>query len=156
MCAWHSQQMYGALYSTWWSEECMTWLCLCHVLNHIWLSATPRTVAHQALSMGLSQARILERIAISSSRESFWIIPTSIVSPVLQADSLPSEPPRKPAWLDYRHFKLFFQKDCLSLVHLVVFLWFYIIHSSGLSGFSLWLTFCNMVFILATVRLCFF
>ena len=116
MCAWHSQQMYGALYSTWWSEECMTWLCLCHVLNHIWLSATPRTVAHQALSMGLSQARILERIAISSSRESFWIIPTSIVSPVLQADSLPSEPPRKPAWLDYRHFKLFFQTNKFSNV----------------------------------------
>ena len=90
----------------------MTWLCLYHVLNHIWLSATPWTVARQApLPMGLSQARILERIAISSSRESSWIKPTSIVSPVLQADSLPSEPSGKPAWLDYRHFKLFFQTN---------------------------------------------
>ena len=41
------------------------------VLSHVQLFGTPWTVAHQApLSMGFSQARILERVAISSSN--FW------------------------------------------------------------------------------------
>ena len=45
--------------------------CVCHVLSHVWLCATPWTVAHQAhLSMGFFQARILEWVAIASSRES--------------------------------------------------------------------------------------
>ena len=43
-------------------------------------------------------------------------------------------------------------------LHLVVFLGFYLVPSSGtyLSAFSSWLTFCNMVFVLATMRLCLF
>ena len=43
-------------------------LC-CAVLNRVWLCVTPWTVALQAsLSMGILQARILEWVAISSSR----------------------------------------------------------------------------------------
>jgi len=43
---------------------------------------------------GISQARILEWVAISFSRDlpKPWIEPASPVSPALQADSLPAEP----------------------------------------------------------------
>ena len=52
----------------------------------------PRTVAHQApLSMGTLQARILEWVAMPSSRGS-----SQLRSPTSQVDSLPSEPPGKP------------------------------------------------------------
>jgi len=54
---------------------------------------TPWTVAHQApLSVGILQARILKWFAIPSSRGS-----SQPRSPVLQADSLLSEPPGKPS-----------------------------------------------------------
>ena len=59
-------------------------------------SATPWTVAHQApLSMGILQAKILEWVAMPSSRGSsqLGIEPRS---PTLQADSLQAEPPEKP------------------------------------------------------------
>ena len=53
---------------------------------------TPRTVAHQAsLSMEILQARTLEWVAMPSSRGA-----SEPRSPALQADSLPSEPPREP------------------------------------------------------------
>ena len=56
------------------------------VCNSLW---PPRTVACQApLSVGILQARILEWVVMPSS----WWEPRS---PALQADSLPSEPPRK-------------------------------------------------------------
>ena len=57
------------------------------VSSHVWIFATPWTVAHQA---PLSMARIREWIAISFSRGFAWprIEPGS---PVLPADSLPSE-----------------------------------------------------------------
>ena len=43
------------------------------VLNRVWLCATPWTVARQApLSVEILQARILEWVAISSSRRSSW------------------------------------------------------------------------------------
>ena len=55
-------------------------------------SATPWTVARQApLSMGILQARILEWVVMPSSGGS-----SQPVSPALQVDSLPSEPPGKP------------------------------------------------------------
>ena len=42
------------------------------LLSHVRFFATPWTVAHQApLSMGFSQARVLEWAAISSSRGSY-------------------------------------------------------------------------------------
>ena len=56
-------------------------------LSHIWLLATPWTMAHQApQSMGISQARILEWIAIPFSRD---LLAPGIKprSPALQADS---------------------------------------------------------------------
>ena len=52
-----------------------------------------RTVAHQApLSMGILQTRILEWVAMPSSRGSSQPRDRT-QSPALQADSLPSEPP---------------------------------------------------------------
>ena len=42
---------------------------------------------------GISQARILECVAIPFSRESSWPILIQPESPALQADSLPSELP---------------------------------------------------------------
>ena len=66
------------------------------MLSCVRLFATPWTVAHQApLSMGILQAWILEWVALCSSRGSSQprIVPRS---PVLQADSLLSEPPGKP------------------------------------------------------------
>ena len=57
---------------------------------------TPWTIVHQALlSMGIFQARILELIAMPSSRD----LPNPGIKhkfPTLQADSLLSEPPEKP------------------------------------------------------------
>ena len=68
------------------------------MLSCVWLFETPWTVACQSpLSMGILQARILEWVAMPSSRGSSqpmaWIKPRS---PALQADSLASEPPGKP------------------------------------------------------------
>ena len=55
-------------------------------------SATSWTVAHQApLFVGILQAKILEWVAMPSSRGS-----SQPRDPALQADSLPSEPPGKP------------------------------------------------------------
>ena len=69
------------------------------VFSHLVISTsfvTPWTVARQApLSMGILQARILEWIAMPSSRGSFQPRDWTQVSR-LQADSLPSEPPGKP------------------------------------------------------------
>ena len=62
-------------------------------LHHVWLFATPGAAAHQVpLSLGILQARILEWVAMPSSRGSSWpgIDPGS---PALQAISLPSELP---------------------------------------------------------------
>ena len=47
------------------------WVCYAKSLSCVWLFATPWTVAHQApLSMGILQARILEWVAMPSSRGS--------------------------------------------------------------------------------------
>ena len=57
------------------------------MLSHVRLCATPWTVVRQApLSMEFSQARILEWVAISLSRDQTWV---SCVSPVLRADAWP-------------------------------------------------------------------
>ena len=61
-----------------------------------WLFATPWTIACQAsLSMGILQARILEWIAMPSSRASSQPRDESR-SPTLHMDSSPAEPPGKP------------------------------------------------------------
>ena len=61
----------------------------CPTLKILW------AIAHQApLSMGILQARILEWVAMPSSRGSSQP-GTESESPALQADSLPTEPPGK-------------------------------------------------------------
>ena len=70
--------------------------CVLSCFICVQLFTTLWTVAHQAPpSMGILQARILEWVAMPSSRgpSSPGIEPKS---PTLQADSLPSEPPGKP------------------------------------------------------------
>ena len=68
-----------------------TWLVRL-VLSHVQLFVTPWTAARQdPLSMEILQVRILEWVAVPSSRES-----SQLGSPALQVDSLPSEPPGKP------------------------------------------------------------
>ena len=71
-------------------------LCCAESLSRVRLFETPWTVARQApLSTGVLQARILEWVAMPSSRD----LPNPGIeprSPALQADSLPSEPPGKP------------------------------------------------------------
>ena len=50
---------------------CFRTLCCAQSLSHVWLFAIPWTVARQApLSMGVLQARILEWVAMPSSRGS--------------------------------------------------------------------------------------
>ena len=70
--------------------------CVLSHFSHVWLFATPWTVACQAsLSMGFFQTRTLAWVAIFFSRGS----PNPGIeprSPKLQADCLPSEPPGKP------------------------------------------------------------
>ena len=65
------------------------------MLRHIQLFATPWAVAHQApLSIGILYARILEWIAMPSSRD--LRRDRTQGSPALQVDSLPAELPGKP------------------------------------------------------------
>ena len=46
-------------------------LCCAYSLSHVWLFETPGIVIHQApLSMGILQARVLERVVMPSSRGS--------------------------------------------------------------------------------------
>ena len=69
---------------------CANWL------SRVQLFVTPGTVARQApLSMGILQARILEQVACPPPKNlsNPGIEPRS---PTFQADSLTSEPPRKP------------------------------------------------------------
>ena len=75
-----------------------TFTDICAVLSRSIVSDSLRPlglVAPQVLSLGILQARILEWVAIPSSRGSSYpgIEPRS---PALQVDSLPSEPPGKP------------------------------------------------------------
>jgi len=58
------------------SHQSFQWMLCYAVLSHchVWLFANPWTVAHQApLSMGILQARILEWVAMPSSRGSFQL-----------------------------------------------------------------------------------
>ena len=69
------------------SEQMEVWKC--YLLSHVQLFVTPWTVAHQA------------PLSMVFSRQEYWTgLPFLLVgikpgSPALQADSLPSEPPRK-------------------------------------------------------------
>ena len=70
---------------------------LCALLfSHVWLSVTPWTLARQALlSIGILQARILESVAMPSSRESSQSRDWTQV-PRTAGGFLLSEPPWKP------------------------------------------------------------
>ena len=64
--------------------------------SHVWLFATPWTVAYQALQpMEIFQAREVEWVAISSSSGSSRPRDWTPVSHIA-ADALPAEPPEKP------------------------------------------------------------
>ena len=71
--------------------------CILNCFSCVRLFTTLWTVAQQApLSVEILQARILEWVAMPSSRD----LPTPGIkprSPTLQADSLPPDPPRKPS-----------------------------------------------------------
>ena len=69
---------------------------LCYVLSCVWLFVTPWTVARQApLSVGILEARILECVAMPSSRGSSRPRDGTQVSHIT-GDSLPPKPPGKP------------------------------------------------------------
>ena len=67
----------------------------CCVLSRVWLFVTPWTVARQAPLLEISQARILEWVAVSSSQGSSWpgIEP---MFPALAGRFFTTEPPGKP------------------------------------------------------------
>ena len=76
-------------------RDCFFYCCL--VDQCVWLFATPWTVTHQAfLSMGILQARILEWVAMPSSRGSSWPRDQTQVSCIGKQVSLPLAPPGKP------------------------------------------------------------
>ena len=65
-------------------------------LSHVWLFATPWTVAYQAPSMRFSKQEYWSELPFPSPED----IPNPGIepgSPALQADALPSEPPGKPS-----------------------------------------------------------
>ena len=82
---------------------------------------TPWTTGHQASwSMGILQARILEWVAMPSSRGSSQsgVKPRS---PALQADSLPTEPPGNP---NISYLSLFFPRGSI-LIDTNISYWFF-------------------------------
>ena len=66
--------------------------------HRVQLFVTPWTVVHPAPVHGIIQTRILEWVAISSSRDfpKPGFKPTSLVSPALAGRSFMTEPPGKP------------------------------------------------------------
>ena len=56
-----------------WISHTHTCVCVLNCFSHVWFFATPWTTARQApLSMGFFLTRILEWVAMPSSRESSW------------------------------------------------------------------------------------
>ena len=105
----------------WWTEMCPpvsnsyvealnpVWWCMCAcMLSHfirVQLFVTLWTVAHQAsLSMGILQAKILDWVAVPSSRGSSWPRNQTRISYVFlhwQAGSLSLAPPGKPVMMHW-------------------------------------------------------
>ena len=73
-------------------------LCM-KVTHHVQLFVTPWTVAHQATPfMGFSRQEYWSGLPFQFAGD----LPNpgiKLRSPPLQADSLPSEPPKKPGWI---------------------------------------------------------
>ena len=86
--------LYTGMYNGWhWYHCCI--LCYVLSLSHVWLLVTPRTVTSQTpLSMGILWARILEWVAMPSSR-------ASSEPRDRKANSLPAEPPGSPRILEW-------------------------------------------------------
>ena len=69
--------------------------CVLSLFSHVWFLAIPWAIARQApLSMGILQERILEWVALPSSRgpSQSGMEPTCSVAPALPVDSLPLSP----------------------------------------------------------------
>ena len=78
-----------------WLLYCVHVLCCAESLSHVQLFAMPWTVAHQApLPTGILQARILEWVAMPSSRGSSQLMDRTQVSHT--AGGFFTEPPGKP------------------------------------------------------------
>ena len=88
-------------------------------LSHVWLFATPCTVAYQAPSMGFSRQEYWNGLPFPSPRD---LLDPGIEprSPALQVDALPSEPPGKPSL----YIWLILVSSCIHLVLLVISLLF--------------------------------
>ena len=72
-------------------------VCVCVLFSHVWLSATPWTIACQApLSMEFSKQEYWSGLLLLSLGN---LLPPGIEprSPALQTDSWPSEPPGRPS-----------------------------------------------------------
>ena len=80
------------------------------LLSHVQLFVTPDCSPPGSFVPGILQARILEWVAVPSSRGSPQPR-TEPRSPVLQADSLPAEPPGK---LAYKFFFYFYWRETLT------------------------------------------
>ena len=97
---------YTWIYTCLLAQSCLT---LCNPVNY--------SLSGSSLSMRFFRGRILEWVAISSSRGSFWSkdqIQGSSVSPALQVDSLAAEPRSKiPGSHDSHIFKLL--KNCQAV-----------------------------------------
>ena len=95
--------------------------------SHVWLFVTPWTVAHQTpLSMGLSRQKYWSGLPCPPPGDlpDPGIEPRSPESPVLQVDSLPTEPPGKPPILWYVSvIHSFYDRiifHCMDIPHLFI------------------------------------
>ena len=95
--------------------------------SHVWLFVTPWTVAHQTpLSMGLSRQKYWSGLPCPPPGDlpDPGIEPRSPASPVLQVDSLPTEPPGKPPILWYVSLiQSFYDRiifHCMDIPHLFI------------------------------------
>ena len=82
------------------------WLCACILscFSLVWHFAKPRTVACQApLPMGFSRQEYWSGLPCPSPGDLLnpGIEPKSPVSPALQVNTVPTEPPGKPPWMTY-------------------------------------------------------
>ena len=99
-----------------WSHAHPLCLCVCYLLSRVRLFVTPWTVAHQApLSMEFSRQEYWSGLPFLSPGD----LPNPGIrpwSPVLQGDSLPSEPPGKPSSVLLMHFSLISAQLLMDLI----------------------------------------
>ena len=107
-----------------WSLAHPLCLWMCYLLSCVRLFVTPWTVAHQApLSMEFSRQEYWSGLPFLSPGD----LPNPGIrpwSPVLQGDSLPSEPPGKPSWVLLMHFSLISAQLLMDLIQGFFFFFF--------------------------------